>query len=307
MSFLRRLLQRYSGSPEFWKNIISGLFHKKSGPPADRVAESYGDEKSQCFDLWNGDLNQNEGGAPVLVFFHGGGFIGGRRIYSALLRLAHGQGVTVISAGYRLSSSRKFTIEDSISDAARLVRFLKNNAGEYKIDPQRIAVSGNSAGGVMALSLAVNAQIHKGGENRVVCASCFNSPTFLDPLLFQEVMGLPSMEQFGYLWTKLFNVKSVKDLGSERVKAIVARCSPELQLGEESSPIYLKYAAVPPENGHSYDEPLGNILHSPLFGTKFSEVAKEKGVECYLAHPEKKLEMKQIDFILRHLEVETKV
>lgn len=307
MFILRRLVKQHSGTKEFWRNVWMGIRRSNSAPKKDLENEAYGEHPEMVFDLWFGDLKDEEGGAPVLVFFHGGGFIRGRRFYSKQMRLAHQQGVTVIAAGYRLSSDKEVSIEDSITDAEHLLAYLQRCAQKYKIDPARMAVCGNSAGGVLALSLALKkASISDlGMMYDVVCGYGYNTPTLLDPERFKVIMGLVSIQEFWYLWSKLFSVKKVDELNSKKVKGIIKRTSPELFIRQDAPPLFVEYSRTPPEDGvHTYKEKLVDILHSARFGEEFKRQADSMGMECILSHPLKKSEVDAIDFLLNHLKVE---
>lgn len=296
---------RNHGTVEFFKRCVLHRLQKRKCPKPDLKAVSYGNHSDQCFDLWFGNRKKEGGGGPGLIFFHGGGFIKGNRFYSKLMRLAHQQGVTVISAGYRLSSSKHFTIEDSIEDAAGLLRFLGDNAAEFQLNPERIAVSGNSAGGTIALCLAVLPKVIKNEHTpRVVCATAYNAPTVLDPVEFEKLMGLPSIEPFWYLWSKLFNAQAQSDLATDRVRAMIEKISPELHISPSAAPCYVDYAEAPPDQDrHSYDQKLVSILHSAKFGQRFFDAAQKKGALCKFSHPQRVEEEKQIDFLLRYLGV----
>ncbi len=87
---------------------------------------------------------------PVIVALHGGGFAMGdktvRPTDSALAGLRRGYAVAAV--GYRLSGEATFPA--AISDVKAAVRWLRAHAGEYGLDPERIAAWGHSAGGNLA-------------------------------------------------------------------------------------------------------------------------------------------------------------
>ncbi|KAA0914907.1 alpha/beta hydrolase [Aquicoccus porphyridii] len=98
----------------------------------------------------------SEGALPALVYFHGGGFVlGDAATYDIHSRaLAHLLGVTVVFIEYRLAPESPFPA--AVEDACAAMDWLGREAPALEIDPARIAVMGESAGG----NLAVNAVIH---------------------------------------------------------------------------------------------------------------------------------------------------
>jgi acetyl esterase len=109
------------------------------------------------------------GPRPVLVYFHGGGWvIGDLETHDGTVRaLAAASGVTIVSVDYRLAPEHPFPA--AIDDCLAAVRWVAepSTAAELGIDPARMAVGGDSAGGNLAAVVAQQA--------------CHNGP----PLRFQ--------------------------------------------------------------------------------------------------------------------------
>jgi acetyl esterase len=93
---------------------------------------------------------------PVLVYFHGGGWVlGDIESSDGLCRiLANKSGCMVVSIGYRLAPEHPFPA--AVDDAYYATQWASANASGFSGDPSRLAVSGDSAGGNLA---AVVAQI----------------------------------------------------------------------------------------------------------------------------------------------------
>jgi acetyl esterase len=89
----------------------------------------------------------------LILFFHGGGFvIGSRASYTAPARmLAQGTGADVVSVEYRLAPEAPFPAAPD--DALTAWRYVVEHAATWGVDPHRIVVAGESAGGNMAAVL----------------------------------------------------------------------------------------------------------------------------------------------------------
>ena len=103
---------------------------------------------------------------PVILFFHGGGFvISDIETHDALChRLAHAAGVRVMSAGYGLAPEHAFPSQ--IDDARAALAWLRDQAAELGIDPDRVAVAGDSAGAYLAVTVATEANATRPGTVR---------------------------------------------------------------------------------------------------------------------------------------------
>ncbi|MBA0127427.1 alpha/beta hydrolase [Haloechinothrix sp. YIM 98757] len=92
--------------------------------------------------------------APLLVFYHGGGWvIGNVDSHDNVARLLAKQGgVRVLSVNYRLAPENPFPA--AVDDALASFEYAHGHAAELGIDPARIAVGGDSAGGNLAAVVA---------------------------------------------------------------------------------------------------------------------------------------------------------
>jgi acetyl esterase/lipase len=97
-----------------------------------------------------------EAPAPGLVLYYGGGWTRGRkdqlRTYAQFLAQ---HGYVVATAQYRLKKAGQWP--NSIHDAKCAVRWMRAHAAQYKVDPARIGVMGNSAGAYLALMVGYTA------------------------------------------------------------------------------------------------------------------------------------------------------
>jgi acetyl esterase/lipase len=94
-----------------------------------------------------------ESPAPLVVHVHGGGWQGGsRKDFTHAWLLAHG--FVVASIDYRLATESLFPAQ--LDDVRAALRWLGDHAGEHGGDATRLAVFGESAGGLLALLVAAN-------------------------------------------------------------------------------------------------------------------------------------------------------
>lgn len=107
-----------------------------------------------------GDLYKPAGGngrLPVLIGVHGGGWRGGdRSSYGNWGRYLASHGYAFFAVQYRLAKDSK-SFPGALHDIFAAVRLLRERAGDFDIDPERIALLGNSSGAHLAALAALTA------------------------------------------------------------------------------------------------------------------------------------------------------
>jgi acetyl esterase len=95
---------------------------------------------------------------PVVVYFHGGGWvIGDLESHDQLCRaIANAVPCSVIAVHYRLAPEHKFPA--AVEDAIAATRWIAANADRLKLDAQRLAVAGDSAGGNLSAVVCIAAR-----------------------------------------------------------------------------------------------------------------------------------------------------
>lgn len=101
------------------------------------------------------DIGKN---APCLVYYHGGGFVfpASPHHYSLAKEYAQRAHCKVLFADYRLAPKYPFPIAPE--DCYAAYSWVLSNAGELAVDPARVAVSGDSAGGQLATVVCLMAR-----------------------------------------------------------------------------------------------------------------------------------------------------
>ena len=102
------------------------------------------------------------GTLPLLVYFHGGGWVVGSVALSDNFcrALANASGCAVLSVEYRLAPEHRYPA--AADDAYASTRWAAEHAAELGIDPERLAVGGSSAGGNLAAVVCLMAR-ERGG------------------------------------------------------------------------------------------------------------------------------------------------
>lgn len=93
---------------------------------------------------------------PAVLLFHGGGWVvGDRSDEGSLARFLASMGYTTATATYRLCTEKGPHYPIPMQDALAALKYLRSHAADYGIDPARIAVGGESAGGQLALMIGL--------------------------------------------------------------------------------------------------------------------------------------------------------
>ena len=144
------------------------------------------DNPRQKLDLFLPKTRKSDKPLPVVAFIHGGAWLagnknGGGRMVAPYVASGEYAGASI---AYRLSQEAIWPAQ--IHDCKAAIRWLKANAKKHKLDPDRIAVWGTSAGGHLAAMLGVSGDVKQlegkiGGnlefDSRVACVVNWFGPT----------------------------------------------------------------------------------------------------------------------------------
>lgn len=102
---------------------------------------------------------EGEGPFPVLIFMHGGAYLFGSKRDMQFLHAVDGvnKGYAVVTVEQRLAFEAQFPY--GLFDLKAAIRFLRANAEKYSLDPDRFALSGDSAGAYYAVMAAATQDI----------------------------------------------------------------------------------------------------------------------------------------------------
>lgn len=118
------------------------------------LAYEAGGSSRQRLDLYLPAGQPPEGGWPVVLALHGGGWRGGDKgdYGRSVARIAQ-HGVAVAAADYELSRPGNPSWPANLEDVRQAVRWLRSEGGKFDLSPDKIAALGSSAGGHLAAML----------------------------------------------------------------------------------------------------------------------------------------------------------
>lgn len=162
-----------------------------------------------------------------------------------------------IKAGYTVfgvmvSSQPRYTITDEVADLKRAVRFIRYNANDYNIDPNKIGITGSSSGGHLSLMIATADDVTTKStdpvdkvSSRVQAAAVFFPPT--DFINYGGVNTSGKINQAGLVFAKVaaaFDFKVWNDTTGTYVS--ITDTEKRLAIAKEISPINSVSADDPP-------------------------------------------------------------
>lgn len=140
-------------SPPKLLSLADGLAGGGSGTKRAGTAIAFGDQ-GLTLDVWKPEQD-SDGPLPVLVFFHGGGWVkGDHDAYAFAGRAFAKRGYVVVIPDYRKVPDVRFPA--FIEDGAAAVRWTRENIAQFGGDADRIALAGHSAGAHTAVTLALD-------------------------------------------------------------------------------------------------------------------------------------------------------
>ena len=253
------------------------------------VAElRYGPFARNALDLWKAPHRPGHSGrAPVVVFFHGGGFLGGDKqsVPAWLVDRCLAEGISVASAGYRLSTEAPFPAP--MLDGARAIQFLRLKAVDLGIDPERIAACGNSAGAGSRCGSDSTTTWPTPGMTTRFCVSRrgwpaweWSAQTSYDPRFIKQLIGGRAHEHVAL--KPLFGVTSSAESDTPRIQRLYEEASPLNHVSADDPPVILFYSE--PNAPLSPSARPGEGIHHPRFGAALKAMLDPLGVECILRH-----------------------
>lgn len=200
----------------------------------------------------------------AVVFIHGGGWASGfPGLFYPHCRYFASRGAVAVSVNYRLAAKQGPTIFDCLADCRAAVRYIRNNGNRIGIDPDKIAVAGDSAGGHLAACLGAFMGLETPGEgdpalsmaNAVVLYNPAVEMSVFRPDLLNTIFGITTLpgKEAGRGNTVVTQPEYGRTL-EERIR----RISPQYYVSSGQPPVLLMHGTsdkvIPIEQVYRYDE-----------------------------------------------------
>ncbi len=237
----------------------------------------------QTLDFW-ASTSSSSSPSPVLIFFHGGGFVRGNKYFCRQMREVRQRGAAVIAVNYRLVWKPGRTVAEPMEDSLLIFEFVKQKAEQWNIDPDRIALHGKSSGGCLALWL---------GMKKNICGvTTHNAPTSLEPELLVEI-GKRRLEAFWPIWAPMSDSYTSVSLLTKRVRNLIDQYSPLKHVHHSSPPLYLQYTADQPPDRIGWLK----TLHCVRYGELMKEQYDGLELSCEISSPSSPPKRTALEFL----------
>lgn len=225
--------------------------------------------------------------APVVAYFHGGGFVSGDKeeINAGLVAALNKAGIHFASVNYRYVDGGELLFPAPLLDGARAVQFLRTKARRWNIDPERIACFGGSAGAGISLWVGFhddladpqNADPVLRESSRIAAVGSLNGQSTYDPIVIRELVG-------GRAWQhpsmfKLFGLRDAEQAlnPTPEQRRLYRESAAITWLTADDPPVFMAYDE--PDGPLPDDARPGDGIHHPAFGRLLKERMDQLGVE----------------------------
>jgi acetyl esterase/lipase len=306
-------INRASGQPDVAarKAARAALKARRAAGPQikpDRADLSYGPHPSNILDLW---LAKSERPAPLVVFIHGGGFVGGDKssASASAIQQCLDAGVSFASINYRFRTEA--SINTVLRDAARAIQFLRSKAGELHFDKTRVAAFGGSAGAGTSLWLAFHDDLAAPGaedpvlreSTRLMAAASSAGQATYDILRWRDVLGSEEAMRFypQSTWPAFYGLATLDEVYGDRGKQLRADVDMLGIITPDDPPVWLGAS-----DRHAALANKGDTNHTPKHSEAVKKRCDEVGVACVLkigsaAAAASEGERSPTEFLLQHL------
>ncbi|WP_146518473.1 alpha/beta hydrolase [Stieleria varia] len=243
---------------------------------------SYGDHEMNVIDFWQAE---GDGPRPLLVYIHGGGWIGGDKNRNARdVQPYLDKGISYAAINYRLTGIAP--LPAPVHDAAKAIQFIRSKAAEWNIRKDRIALTGGSAGACTSMWILCHDDLADPNSTdpvlrestRVTAAAVAAGQTSIDPKVIEPWLGENVLKH--NMINMAVGEKTIEEAlaNYDDHKALYVEFSPYNHVSKGDPPLFMSYGgdmSLPSKNA-------GHGIHHPVYGVKMKEKCDSVGQECHL-------------------------
>ncbi|WP_438480076.1 alpha/beta hydrolase [Oleiharenicola lentus] len=276
---------------------------KSKLPPPAHANVAYGPHTRHVLDVWLADSTRP---TPVLIYFHGGGFVAGSKgnLPASVLAAALRDGISVVAVNYRFAPEVAFPAH--YLDCARAIQFVRHSARTWNLDPTRVALTGSSAGAGTALWIAFHDDLADPASadpvaresTRVTCLAVMGAQPTYDRRVIREVAGEAAAKH--PVFANLHGLKA-DELETEKAFKLYAQAAALTYLTRDDPPVFAYYSE--PRTAVAPDARAGTGIHHPNLGLLLKSRMETLGLECVFLHRDQKINVTtaEFEFLRRHL------
>jgi acetyl esterase/lipase len=143
-------------SKAFFTLILSFIFLSSICSAQEQVVYKEINGSKLLMDVYYPEKIDSSKAYPAMVFFFGGGWVGGDRSqFINQAKYFSKRGLICFLVDYRIKSKNNTTPFECVKDAKTAIRFIRKRASYFRVDPTKMIASGGSAGGHLAAATAL--------------------------------------------------------------------------------------------------------------------------------------------------------
>lgn len=249
---------------------------------------SYGPNERNVLDVYLAENKEEP--TPMLIFFHGGGYLTGDKQdfqQMDLMQECLDAGISVASCNYRFIDEYPFPAP--MNDGTRAIQYVRSMAEEWGIDPERIVTAGSSAGGHIALWNALKGELADPDssdeverQSSIVSAFIgFGTQISKDQRFYKDIYEGPHIQPNLTLY---YGVDAVEDLWKPETLKLAETASAITYVSSQAPPVFLVYDYEYTGEMIPKHAPVNEVIHHPVHGYQLKKEYDRLQIPCVVRH-----------------------
>lgn len=249
---------------------------------------SYGPYERNTLDAYI--ISSNDTPTPVLIYFHGGGYVSGDKAMfeeDDLVKDCLEAGISVVSCNYRFIT--EYSYPAPMKDGTRAIQFVRSKAEEWGIDSNKIATAGSSAGGHLALWNALRGDLADSTSSDSIARVSSNVSAFIgygtqaskDQRFYDPIYNGPHVQPNLPLF---YGVKTWKEVNQPDILRLAEEASAITYMSKDAPPAFMDYLFNLSSKEIPADAEVGEVIHHPMHGYILQQEYEKHDIPFVLRH-----------------------